>query len=81
LDCVGVDEEAVQELSIHYFAYGFDRNMWPSTFVELDGGGKGDTANRTFFLGNNGDAFILPRIDGLRRQMNHEHPNSSPDFQ
>ncbi len=34
----------------NYFAYGFDRNMWPSTFVELDGGGKGDPANRTFFF-------------------------------
>jgi hypothetical protein len=34
----------------NYFAYAFDRGMWPRTFVELDGGGKGDPANRTFFF-------------------------------
>ena len=26
----------------NYFAYAYDRGMLPSTFVELDGGGKGN---------------------------------------
>ncbi len=37
-------------LSWNYFAYAFDRGMLPSAFSELDGGGKGDPANRTFFF-------------------------------
>jgi hypothetical protein len=36
--------------SWNYFAYAFDRGMMPRTFIELDGGGKGDPANRTFFF-------------------------------
>lgn len=34
----------------NYFAYAFDRGMWPRTFAELDGDGKGDPGNRTFFF-------------------------------
>jgi hypothetical protein len=36
--------------SWNYFAYAFDRGMLPRQFVELDGDGKGDPANRTFFF-------------------------------
>ncbi len=36
--------------SWNYFAYAFDRGMWPRTFIELDGQGKGDPTNRTFFF-------------------------------
>ncbi|WP_439115691.1 hypothetical protein [Hydrogenophaga sp.] len=30
----------------NYFAYAFDRGMLPSTFIELDGGGKGNPSWR-----------------------------------
>ncbi|NBD20308.1 hypothetical protein GTZ97_06440 [Aquabacterium fontiphilum] len=35
-------------LSWNYFAYGFDRGMMPTVFVELDGGGKGNPVARGF---------------------------------
>lgn len=34
--------------SWNYFAYGFDKGMLPSVFVELDGDGKGDPVARGF---------------------------------
>lgn len=37
-------------LSWNYFAYAFDRDMWPRTFVELDGDGKGKPGYRTFYF-------------------------------
>lgn len=37
-------------LSWNYFAYAFDRGMWPRVFVELDGGGKGKPSHRTFYF-------------------------------
>lgn len=36
--------------SWNYFAYAFDRDMWPWIFVELNGGGKGNPAERTVFF-------------------------------
>lgn len=32
--------------SWNFYAYGFDRDMWPVTFVQLDGGGKGHPVAR-----------------------------------
>lgn len=37
-------------LSWNYFAYGFDRGMMPTVFVELDGGGKGNPVERAVFF-------------------------------
>lgn len=34
--------------SWNYLAYGFDRGMMPTVFVELDGGGKGNPVARGF---------------------------------
>lgn len=36
--------------SWNYFAYAFDRGMWPWVFVELDGQGKGLPGWRTFWF-------------------------------
>jgi hypothetical protein len=36
--------------SWNYFAYAFDRDMWPWVFVELYGGGKGKPSNRSFYF-------------------------------
>lgn len=36
--------------SWNYFAYAFDRDMWPWIFVELNGGGKGNPTERTVFF-------------------------------
>lgn len=36
--------------SWNYFAYAFDKDMWPFVFVELDGGGKGKPSWRTFYF-------------------------------
>lgn len=36
--------------SWNYFAYAFDKDMWPFVFVELDGGGKGKSSWRKFYF-------------------------------
>lgn len=36
--------------SWNYFAYAFDKDMWPFVFVELDGGGKGKPSWRKFYF-------------------------------
>lgn len=36
--------------SWNFFAYGFDRGMWPRAFVELDGQGKGNKIQREVFF-------------------------------
>ncbi len=37
-------------ISWNYFAYAFDRGMFPRNFVELDGGGKGKPNHRTAYF-------------------------------
>ena len=34
----------------NYFAYAFDKGMFPRAFVELDGHGKGRPGYRTFYF-------------------------------
>ena len=36
--------------SWNFYAYAFDKSMWPTTFVELDGHGKGKHGWRTFWF-------------------------------
>ncbi len=37
-------------LTWNYFAYAFDRGMWPRAFIELDGGGKGKPGHRAVYF-------------------------------
>ena len=37
-------------VSWNYFAYAFDKRMWPSQFVELKGGNEGSPIERRIFF-------------------------------
>lgn len=36
--------------SWNFYAYAFDKNMWPTTFIELDGYGRGKKGWRQFWF-------------------------------
>jgi hypothetical protein len=36
--------------SWNFFAYGFDKGMWPRAFIELDGGGNGKQSHRNYYF-------------------------------
>ena len=36
--------------SWNFFAYGFNKGMWPRAFIELDGGGKGRQGHRQYYF-------------------------------
>ncbi len=45
--------------SWNFFAYAFDRGMWPRTFVELDGHGKGHPLAREVVFWGTAVLYLL----------------------